>query len=164
MSPYCDLPPAIGRTATRDLIRGIRNLYVYDDGFVSAGQPEISQFASVREAGFETVVNLRIGEPEEEADTVRELGMEYIHIPVVWLKPTEADVAAFFAVMDEREGRPLFVHCAVNYRASAFLYLYRILRRGVNREDAEADMHEVWVPDGVWAELIETVKRTLYRS
>jgi protein tyrosine phosphatase (PTP) superfamily phosphohydrolase (DUF442 family) len=128
---------------------------------VSAGQPEISQFAAVKAAGFETVVNLRIGEPEEEAATVRGLGLEYIHIPVVWLKPTEADVAAFFAVMEEREGRPIFLHCAVNMRASAFLYLYRVLRRGVNREDAEADMQEVWVPDGVWAELIEKILRQI---
>ena len=140
-------------------LQGIRHLTIYNPHLASAGQPELAQFAAVREAGFETVINLRIGEPEEEADVVRSLGLEYIHIPVVWTDPTEADVAAFFTVMDERKGRPIFVHCAVNYRASAFICLYRTLRLGENPEEAEDDMHDIWVPDGVWAELMEKIRR-----
>jgi protein tyrosine phosphatase (PTP) superfamily phosphohydrolase (DUF442 family) len=129
------------------------------DRLASAGQPTLEQFAAIREAGFEVIVNLL---PEERAEpgeeqTVRALGMAYAHIPVVWAAPRAEDVRRFFAAMDDHAGRKVFVHCAVNMRASAFLYLYRVCRLGVDPDDAEADLHDMWVPDGCWAALINEV-------
>lgn len=126
----------------------------------------MEQIAGLRHAGYEVVINLlpmmHDKAMENEAETVRENGMRYEQIPVVWTKPAQEDITRFFAVMDEcaQQNRRVFVHCAVNMRASAFLYLWRTLHGGVDVDDAEADLHDVWVPEGWWAEFIADVTRT----
>ena len=38
----------------------------------------------------------------DEAGTVRSLGMDYVHIPVQFKAPTEADLLAFFAAIADQ--------------------------------------------------------------
>jgi hypothetical protein len=57
--------------------------------------------------------------------------------------------------MQAESSRRVFVHCAVNKRASTFVFLYRVLRLGVAREVAERDLLAVWQPDEVWSKFIE---------
>ena len=57
--------------------------------------------------------------------------MIYEHIPVVWARAHPDRPGAFFAAMEWHAGRRVFVHCAANYRASAFIMLYRVLRLGL---------------------------------
>jgi hypothetical protein len=47
-------------------------------------------------------------------------------------------------VMDENKDKRILVHCQANFRATAFMALYRILRQGWNAEDAMAGMHKIW--------------------
>ena len=54
--------------------------------------------------------------------------MEYVHIPVVW-SLTHKDLTRFFAALEEHRGRKVFVHCLLNMRVTAFVFLYRVLRR-----------------------------------
>jgi protein tyrosine phosphatase (PTP) superfamily phosphohydrolase (DUF442 family) len=126
----------------------------------TSGQPTEEQFAAIKEAGYEVLVNLLPfqREVENEAQVVADLGMEYVNIPVVWTAPTVENVKRFFEVMDANVGRRVFVHCQVNMRVSAFMYLYRTLRLRMDQEEAEDDLHDIWVPDGVWADLIEAVR------
>jgi len=42
------------------------------------------------------------------------------------------------------------VHCAANYRVSAFLYRYRVERLGWSAERARFDLDAVWEADAVW--------------
>jgi protein tyrosine phosphatase (PTP) superfamily phosphohydrolase (DUF442 family) len=144
----------------QNTLRGIRNLVFLSDRVGTSGQPTEDQFAAIKEAGYEVLVNLLPfqREVENEAQVVADLGMEYVNIPVVWTAPTVENVERFFEVMDENADRTVFVHCAVNMRVSAFMYLYRTLRLGMNEEEAEDDLHDIWVPDGVWADLIEAVR------
>jgi protein tyrosine phosphatase (PTP) superfamily phosphohydrolase (DUF442 family) len=143
-----------------DRLRSIRNFVRLSDRLGTSGQPTEEQFAIIRDAGYEVVINLLPAEREaaNEGQVIAQLGMEYVNIPVRWTEPTVENVGIFFAVMDAMTGRKVFVHCAVNMRVSAFLYMYRILRLGLDEDEAEADLHDIWVPDGVWADLIDTVK------
>jgi hypothetical protein len=61
--------------------------------------------------------------------------------------------------MEQRRGRKMFVHCALNMRVSAFVYLYRVLRLGVPVAAARETMHLIWQPEGVWADFIEGALR-----
>jgi protein tyrosine phosphatase (PTP) superfamily phosphohydrolase (DUF442 family) len=81
--------------------------------------------------------------------------MEYVYIPVVWTAPQPADLSAFFKAMDERQDKKVFVHCAMNFRASAFVFLYRVLRQAVPLETAKQSMLEIWQPDETWQEFID---------
>ena len=76
--------------------------------------------------------------------------MVYVHIPVVWEGPTEADLAEFFATMDRYSGRRVFVHCVLNYRVSVFVMLYRVLQLGQDVEAAWQSVRQIWEPNDVW--------------
>ena len=77
-------------------------------------------------------------------------------IPVDFQEPTRADFDAFVAAMDARATSKVHVHCAANYRVTAFVSLYA-QRRGLCTE-AEADelVRSVWDPTEfpAWSTLI----------
>ncbi len=127
----------------------------------TAGQPSAAQLALLRDAGYQTVINLAtedsVGALADEDLIVEKLGMNYVSIPVRWQNPTAADLQRFFVEMDARKtSEKLFVHCIANMRVSAFLYLYRVLREGMPEPDARAAMHVIWAPNATWRAFLDT--------
>jgi hypothetical protein len=51
-------------------------------------------------------------------------------------------------------GRKVFVHCALNMRVSAFVFLQRVLDEQLPVGNAAVDLHRVWEPDEVWRDFI----------
>ena len=88
----------------------------------------------------------------DEAGAVAALGLTYVHIPVDFDAPTEADYAAFRAALAGGD-TPLHVHCIVNARVTAFFYRYR-REQGVDEATARRDLERVWKPGGVWAAFV----------
>ncbi len=110
------------------------HLHQYSESLASAGQPARGQFAEIAAAGVEVIINLSPvnvpGAIRDEKQVVESVKMKYFHIPVDWDKPAIEDAAKFLAIMDESRGRKVLVHCWVNARSSAFVYLARTLRGG----------------------------------
>jgi protein tyrosine phosphatase (PTP) superfamily phosphohydrolase (DUF442 family) len=125
----------------------------------TAGQPTAEQLAAVKAAGYDVVINLALGttprDLPNEASLVTGQGMEYIHIPVVFDNPTDADLTRFFKAMDENQDKKRFVHCIANARVSAFVFLYRVLRQGMALDEARATMQKIWQPNAVWQQFID---------
>lgn len=130
----------------------------------TAGQPTESQLDIVRDAGYEAVVNLALPTSDNaipnEGSIVSGLGMAYVHLPVDFKAPTSRDFRAFCRVLDAFEDRRVFVHCAANMRVSAFVFLYRVLRKHVPVTGAERDLHAIWKPDEVWSRFIHDQLRS----
>jgi protein tyrosine phosphatase (PTP) superfamily phosphohydrolase (DUF442 family) len=80
--------------------------------------------------------------------------MEYVHIPVQFDRPTQADLSAFFAAMELHKEQKVLVHCAANMRVSAFVGLYRAIRERLPDEEAFSVMKTIWEPNPVWAAFI----------
>lgn len=124
----------------------------------TAGQPTENQFGAIRQAGFETVINLALPTSDNalpnEGSIVARLGMSYVHIPVDFKAPTDRDFQAFSQVMEAFKDRRVFVHCAANMRVSAFIYIYRVLHEGVSASEAERDLRAIWQPDEIWSRFI----------
>ncbi|HEY9750519.1 MAG TPA: protein tyrosine phosphatase family protein [Allocoleopsis sp.] len=139
----------------------IRAFLSLSDQIGTAGQPTAEQFAAIKAAGYETVVNLALPTSTNalpnEAEIVMQQGMQYIHIPVDWEKPQVEDVLNFFEVMTTNQAKKVFVHCAANMRVSAFMFLYRTLCQDVALEEALQDLHQIWVPNQQWQAFIEQV-------
>jgi len=140
-------------------LSGIRNYRAVDEMLATSGQPSAAELAAVAAGGFKTVINLALHDDPryslpDEAGTVQSLGMDYVHIPVQFAAPTEADLLAFFRAMDEHRAEKVWVHCAANKRVTAFLGLYWVIKDGWPRERAFQLMHELWQPDDVWAAFI----------
>jgi uncharacterized protein (TIGR01244 family) len=149
-------------------IDAIYNVVEVDDHLITAGQPTEDQLRAMAAKGIDTVINLaphdsRSALPDEAA-LVRSLGMAYQYLPVDWDNPTQADVTAFEQVMDELSpnGRTL-LHCAANFRVSAFYGLYAIKHRGWSVERAEAFRAPIWHGSDypVWESFIRTMQRRL---
>jgi len=144
-------------------LHGIPNFRAVSDRLATAGQPSAEQFALIRDAGFESVINLAQEYPAspgalpDEDLIVDELGLSYVHIPVRWLEPTRANLKAFFHEIDARALQRLFVHCIANKRVSAFLYLHSVIKRGESESTARADMHAIWTPNEVWQPFLDAI-------
>jgi protein tyrosine phosphatase (PTP) superfamily phosphohydrolase (DUF442 family) len=140
----------------------IKNFLRIDERLGTAGQPTEAQLGDVAAGGYAAVINLGLLDPKyclpDEAGVVASLGMEYRHIPVRFEAPTVEDFRAFTATMDAWSGEKVFVHCAANFRVSAFVALYGELRLGWPRARAEALAQALWQPNDNWRAFIERVR------
>ncbi len=127
--------------------------------YTTSGQPSEAQFPLIKAAGFDTVVNLAPTSVLEnsvidEANILSGLGMKYVHIPVDFKNPTDADFNSFVETLRDPENENVWVHCAANMRVSSFTYRYR--REVLDQEEvsAKTDLHKIWQPVGVWKDFI----------
>ncbi len=141
------------------MLSEINNFRPLGDKIATSGQPTEAQLRQIREAGFDTVINLALPTSDNaipnEGSLVTALGMSYIHIPVNFKEPTSQDFRAFCRVMRAFEDRRVFVHCAANMRVSAFMYLYRVIVKDVPASEARRDLVAIWHPDDVWGKFLE---------
>jgi len=110
---------------------------VGDDVFIS-GQPTEQGLRDLRSQGVTTVVNLRSPPemarvPFDEAALVKQLGMEYVYLPMRGtpeLPYSPAAVKSFAAAMSGAKGKVL-LHCTIAWRASHLWAAYLIQNRDV---------------------------------
>jgi protein tyrosine phosphatase (PTP) superfamily phosphohydrolase (DUF442 family) len=148
-------------------VNDIYNYLLYDEKLSSSGMPTAEQMKSVAETGVELVINLAPHDVPNaipnETEFVEFLGMLYLNIPVNWSTPTKDGLHVFMDAMDANKDKKIHVHCEANFRASAFITIYRILRLGWKPEDAFTVMHTIWDEDAypVWKMFIEdAIKRS----
>ena len=126
----------------------IFNYVRVDDRISTAGQPTENQLRDAAAEGFTTIINLAPVNPPytpaNEAGLARELGLNYIHIPVAWNNPTDADFAAFERAMNETAGDRTLIHCAANFRVTAFYTLYARKHLGWSEAQAAALRDRIW--------------------
>jgi len=144
----------------------IYNSIQINDRLLTAGQPTEDQLQAAAEEGFTAVINLvplgSLNELPDEAGLVRELGLTYVHIPVDWQNPTDGDFDDFVAALDRLSNAKLLIHCAANYRVTAFYGLYAQKRLGWTEADAEALRARVWEGDyPVWEAFVRRKRAEL---
>jgi uncharacterized protein (TIGR01244 family) len=111
---------------------------VGDDVFIS-GQPTAQALRELQKQGVTTVVNLRTpaemtkNVPFDEPALVKQLGMEYVFLPMrgnAEYPYTPEAVKAFADAMTKAKGKVL-LHCTVAWRASHMWAAYLIAYRNV---------------------------------
>jgi protein tyrosine phosphatase (PTP) superfamily phosphohydrolase (DUF442 family) len=137
---------------------GVYNFRRLSPTVTTSGQPSEAQFAAIRDAGIQTVINLALTDSPralpDQPGTLAALGLRYIHIPVDFKNPTEADFKRFHEAIDDVGDAPVHIHCAANYRVSAFLYRYRRTVLGWTDEQARPDLDAIWTPHDIWQDII----------
>ena len=159
------IPLQVAGAAELDKIINYRE---YSDSLASSGQPTRRQLQALKEAGFERIVFLAFSDHDDsivdQDRVVKNLNMEYVHIPVDWEAPGKSDFYLFAGGMKQAPQKKTLVHCQVNFRASAFSFLYRVLYRNVPMDQAKDDMESVWVPNETWRKLIFAILEENGRS
>ena len=125
-----------------------------DGRITTSGQPTAAQLGEIAALGVRHVVNLaphsHAKALPDEAGSVARLGMDYCYIPVDFAAPAEADFVAFCDAMAKFGDAPVHVHCATNFRVSAFMFRYRRDVLGLDEAVARAEMEAVWQPTEAW--------------
>ena len=83
--------------------------------------------------------------------------MTYLHIPVDFQTPLVSEYELFAAAMKQAPQAKTLLHCQVNFRATAFSLLYRVIEQGVPLKEAKAVMNSIWTPNAAWTQFILAV-------
>lgn len=143
------------------MLEEIPNFLALSENVFTGGMPNQEQLADAAQRGVELVINLAPHEVlnalPNETEIVTSMGMQYINIPVIWTTPTKDGLDRFMDIMDENKDKRILVHCQANFRATAFMALYRILRQGWNADEAMEGMHQIWDTEDypIWKMFIE---------
>lgn len=144
-----------------DQLEEIYNFLKISDSIATSGQPTAAQLAAVKAAGYQVVVNLALPTSTNaianEQQLVESQGMAYVHIPVFWENPTLEDFDRFSQVLNQNTDKKILVHCAMNMRVSAFVYLYRRIYERISDDQAKQDLQKIWMPNDTWQVFIEQV-------
>jgi protein tyrosine phosphatase (PTP) superfamily phosphohydrolase (DUF442 family) len=130
------------------------NLIPITERLTSSGQPSAAWLETLGARGYEVVIYLApltVGDaiPEEPQILARQ-SIDFVHIPIAFNRPTDADFDSFAAAMTRFADKKVLVHCQINMRASSMVFLYRTI---VGKEDPQvafASVEKVWTPNGVW--------------
>jgi len=132
---------------------GIEEAYNFrriDDQVTTSGVVTAEQLRGLRAGGYDAVIDLLpIGHEHAlpgEARLVEDQGLDYVHIPVAFDAPTRADFEAFARAMDAHRGQTIHLHCAANYRVSAFYSAYALRNGSFTDAEADALLAGLWDP------------------
>ena len=145
----------------------IYNSIKVNEEIITAGQPTAAQLVSLAGEGFVTVINLATNDPQyslpDEAGTVRSLDIIYHHIPVDWEAPQENDFYEFERLMVQLPVGKTLIHCAANYRVTAFYGLYAQKNLGWTAAMADEFRATIWAGSNnpVWEIFITEMRRKL---
>lgn len=109
------------------------------------GQPTEAALRELASKGVKTVINLRTqpemdnrrAVPFDEAALLKELGINYVHIPLGGPDTpyTPASVDAFAKAFEEADSKVL-LHCTIAWRASHMWAAYLVKHKGYSVEEA----------------------------
>ena len=143
--PVCSMP-LVEKTVANDLA-GIPNFLKLNNQVWTGGQPTIEHLSKLKEAGVKVIINLRPhGEHngDVEAAKVKELGMTYFNIPVVYREPADPAAGDFLKITNEQlKNGPVFIHCAAAIRVGAFWMIRRVLRDGWDFDKALEEANQI---------------------
>ncbi len=136
-------------------IEEIYNFYRVPGLYETSGQPSKEQLELLAEKGYEVVINLAPnalleGAVVQEAEILKRLGINYVHTPVDFNKPTNKDIQTFVENVENSKMKKLWVHCAANMRVSAFTYRYRRDVLHLEHDEIIGDMEAIWAPNKIW--------------
>lgn len=136
----------------------IPNFIEYSESLSSSGQPLKKHMPLLADMGFEQIIYLALTTNstalDKEDELVLENGMNYVHVAVDFSEPSLMNFETVASILKSSSDQKSLLHCQVNYRASTFSFLYRIIYLGVPVGEAKEDLDKVWTPDPVWYQFL----------
>jgi len=123
----------------------VKQLHAFDDIFL-AGQPTAEDFQEFKKRGVKSVLNLRTKEEMDfdEAKILKGLSLEYHHVPIASPDSlTDENFDKLRKLLNEKEQRPLLLHCASANRVGAVWLAHRVLDGGLTYDAALAEAKTV---------------------
>ncbi len=142
----------------------LKNYVKISEQLHTCGTIKTKDLEAIKSEGVNTVISLNTESPSRvimlkgEAEA---LNIQYIHIPVSWERPSLESLQRFFKAMETNKNAEVLVHCRLNWRASAFTYLYQTLRLKADKQEALNTLHQVWKPERneIWTRFIQEAEK-----
>jgi protein tyrosine phosphatase (PTP) superfamily phosphohydrolase (DUF442 family) len=118
---------------------GVANACQVLPNIITGGQPSAAQLRALKEAGGDIVLDIRDpmeSRPVDEAALVRELGMEYINVPVRAGSLDDPTLERILTVLRGAGNRTVFFHCGSGNRVGGALLPFFILDQRLDEEEA----------------------------
>jgi protein tyrosine phosphatase (PTP) superfamily phosphohydrolase (DUF442 family) len=130
-----------------------------DGRIATSGALSEQAVADIAEAQYRHVIDLlpadnRFALSGERAIVVKR-GLSYQHIPIDFGAPKRSDFDAFVQAMQSAADEKVWVHCAANFRVTAFMALYGRHHLGWTAERAQELIAQVWQPDATWRAFLD---------
>jgi protein tyrosine phosphatase (PTP) superfamily phosphohydrolase (DUF442 family) len=122
-----------------EAVRGVANACQILPNVITGGQPNAAQLRALKQAGGGIVLDLRDpmeARPVDEPTLVRELGMEYVNVPVRAGSLDDATLEQILSVLRKAGTRQVFFHCGSGNRVGGALIPYFILDQKMEEQDA----------------------------
>src|SRR5262249_48099824 len=122
----------------------IDNFGKVNDNYYRGAQPKGNDYADLAKLGVKTVIDLQEDGPSKEAGLVQRAGMQFHRIYMnTGRRPTDAQIAEFFQIVDDPANQPVYVHCAGGrHRTGTMTALYRMTHDGWTADRAYAEMKQ----------------------
>jgi protein tyrosine phosphatase (PTP) superfamily phosphohydrolase (DUF442 family) len=120
-------------------MHGVANACQILPNVITGGQPNAAQLRGLKEAGGGIVLDIRDPmepRPLDEPALVRELGMEYVNIPVRAGSLDDTTLERILSVLRDAGDRTVFFHCGSGNRVGGALIPYFILDQNMEEQDA----------------------------
>ena len=120
-------------------VKNVPNACEILPNLITGGQPNAAELRALQEAGGGIVLDVRDPmEPRsvDEASLVRELGMEYVNIPVKAGSLDDRTMERILRVLRGAGERTVFFHCGSGNRVGGALIPYFILDQKMEEQDA----------------------------
>jgi len=135
---------------------------------MTSALPAEEDFSVMAEQGYDMVISMC--QPidsvtlEDEDGLVSAAGMRYIHLPVTYAEPKLDEYELLRDLLRTLQEHKVWLHCARNYRVSAFMYIFHVVEMTKAPEEARAILHRVWEPNATWQALIdEAIEKYAYQ-
>ncbi|MFA9374679.1 MAG: protein tyrosine phosphatase family protein [Poseidonibacter sp.] len=149
-------------------MQNILNYVKINELISTSGQPSEEEFSKIAQDGFEVVINLALHNAsnaiKNEDKIVTDLDMSYFHIPVDFENPKISDIKLFLNILQSLGANKVWVHCALNYRVTAFMYVYHKYVLNTPFDEIDISMFEQWSPNKKWQELMKVSLEELQKS
>jgi protein tyrosine/serine phosphatase len=122
----------------------IDNFGKINDNYYRGSQPSPQEFAQLKRLGIKTVIDLREDFQKNEETSVRDLGMNYVRIPLkTRVAATAEQWKQFLGLVNDPANLPVYVHCkGGRHRTGAMTAIYRITHDGWTADQAYQEMKD----------------------
>ncbi len=131
-------------------IRRLKNYVPISEKLHTCGQITGDALDVLKEEGVKAIISVNaedFGAIESLKRQARGQGISFVNVPVSWDEPTIESLEDFFEAMDKYKEVEILVHCQLNWRASAFVYLYRTIRLKEPKKEASKALKKIWNPE-----------------
>lgn len=138
----------------------ISNYYQYNSTLASGAQPSESDFALLKNDGYEVIFNISQTSARNalhnEASLIEKADMHYVHFPVDCSNLQPIHYMAFSGIMNGLRDKKVFVHCGGNIKSSNLIHMYDVLENQVDERESLKTLKKIQNPEEKWFEYFKS--------